>query len=510
MRIIIKKHQSLNQCNGYALVLVVTTLLGGIALTMGTLIRTLNDRQGSQRHSMARQAKAVAEHGIAKLQATLNQNYSGLLVKDDTSWPNQAIKICDNDKTTTTPPADDPFWTTLKTGSISVDEKWSLESYTFIGSSFYGGEGTFLVKGFVEKNGKNFATSYIKQAVSIKPKPCGCRFNDGCSSGFPGLYVQEGTLGGNDVLGKIGGNVLCVKCSSIADLGANPKSVIDGSVYLTQEAIPDIPANPIPIESGFPIFPSVGLRIDGKKCTGNCANVVSLKGSSIVDNYGKSIDTTDSVVIRSQKGKNFENKDTELDGNCIYTKENNTLRSVRDFSGTQLICQVDAMILNNNELIIDTRSEVPVAIYFTGVGDVFKSSGNGGIRHISGSASPVHLQLFGSGDDPDNKNPDQYATIRGAASTNNLFIHFPDGHLGIAGGATSNANCTSPDGECTGGDIYGAVWAKTWGKTSGASSGNGVQIVVPKDLANAIGPQKAYITDYVAIGVNKWSNYQSN
>ena len=116
------------------------------------------------------------------------------------------------------------------------------------------------------------------------------------------------------------------------------------------------------------------------------------------------------------------------------------------------------------------------------------------------------LQFFGNPLDNDDGN-DQNATLRGAASSNNIFLHFPDGNLGIAGGATSDANCTTPDGECTGGDIYGEVWAKTWGQTSGASSGNGVQIVVPKDLANALGPDKAYITDYIAIGVNSWSNY---
>ena len=156
MRTIVKKRRCLKKSSGFTIVLVVTTVLGGIVLTMGTLVRTLNDKQGSQRHSMARQAKAIAEHGLAKLQAELNQNYSSLLVQNDTSWANQAIQICDNDKTTTTPSANDAFWAKLKTGSISTDEKWSLERYTFNGSSFYGGEGTFLVKGFIEKDGKEY------------------------------------------------------------------------------------------------------------------------------------------------------------------------------------------------------------------------------------------------------------------------------------------------------------------------------------------------------------------
>ena len=157
-----------------------------------------------------------------------------------------------------------------------------------------------------------------------------------------------------------------------------------------------------------------------------------------------------------------------------------------------------------------------VDLYFTGTGEVFKSTGNGGIRHEPSSAPSTNLGIFGNSIDPTNAVEDQDFTLRGASDTNNLWINFPDGNLGIAGGAKDNANCEILEdgslGECTGGDIYGAVWAKSWGETNGASSGTGVQIVVPPKMGNEIynnfGEEYAIgLKDYVALGVTKWSSF---
>ena len=123
--------------------------------------------------------------------------------------------------------------------------------------------------------------------------------------------------------------------------------------------------------------------------------------------------------------------------------------------------------------------------------------------------------MLGKKADDDDTN-DQDFTLRGAADSNNLWAYFPDGHLGIAGGAQDNADCEiladGSLGECTGGDIYGAVWAKSWGETNGASSGTGVQIVVPADMGQQLynnwGPDFAIgLRDYVALGVTRWSSF---
>ena len=179
-------------------------------------------------------------------------------------------------------------------------------------------------------------------------------------------------------------------------------------------------------------------------------------------------------------------------------------------------CVVEKLLLDNNELRVNSVAG-PVRIYFTGTGEVFKSTGNGGIRHTQGADAPsTNLGLFGNPLDPTNSTPDQQFTLRGAADSNNLWAYLPDGNLGIAGGAQDNANCEVLSdgslGECTGGDIYGAVWAKSWGETNGASSGTGVQIVVPPDMGqqlyNDFGTDYAIgLRDYAALGVSKWSSF---
>ena len=174
--------------------------------------------------------------------------------------------------------------------------------------------------------------------------------------------------------------------------------------------------------------------------------------------------------------------------------------------------------MRNNELTIDSTNG-PVKLYFTGTGEVFKSTGNGGIVHIPTSSEPTDLSIFGNAADPTDSVQDQEFTLRGAADTNNLWIYMPDGNLGIAGGAQDNANCDVLEdgslGECTGGDIYGSVWAKSWGETNSASSGTGVQIVVPANMGNLVFQQEGDdfrigLRDYAALNVTEWSSFTTD
>ncbi len=106
----------------------------------------------------------------------------------------------------------------------------------------------------------------------------------------------------------------------------------------------------------------------------------------------------------------------------------------------------------------------------------------------------------------------------GGATTTKLWAFFTDGNVGINGGSKESATCDA-NGECTGGDIYGAIWAKTWGGAkcegclnTGGSSSTVAQLVVPGDMGtqlfNSFGPQYALgIRDYVAVGVSRWSSF---
>ena len=88
-----------------------------------------------------------------------------------------------------------------------------------------------------------------------------------------------------------------------------------------------------------------------------------------------------------------------------------------------------------------------------------------------------------------------------------MWVYFPDGNLGIKGGAGDDVNCDT-QGECTGGDIHGAVWGKSWG----LSNGTGAQITVPADMGQMIFNNygAAYgigMKDYAAVGVANWRSF---
>jgi hypothetical protein len=142
------------------------------------------------------------------------------------------------------------------------------------------------------------------------------------------------------------------------------------------------------------------------------------------------------------------------------------------------------------------------------------ASGQAGISH---GGEPGKLGLFGNpissdfrcSSDPTFSN--QSVTLAGTSKPTKaagLFAYFPCASMGINGGAQATAQCT-PDGECGGGDVYGALWTKIWD----GSSSNQAQLVVPKDMGSQLlenfGTSFAIsIRDYVALGINSWRGFQ--
>lgn len=451
----VRKTQKTNQ--GYVLPFVVlATLVVGTGMAAVTTQAWLN-HNGAARQSLARSAKEIAEAGLARVVEQLNRNHAHLLVVDNSGWNNPPYfsSVCSNSST----------GVPVTAGTIGNNGYYELESYTYNGTPFFGGKAELRMRGEVLRNGETKSAAIVMQTMEIKPKSCTDPFGTATStSGFPGLLGQDITLGGNDVLGRMSGNVFCSGCTSEDDLGANNSSIIGGDVFVGPIDLPAIPQAPL------------SLYDNPYSCTNKCGDIEIISGSNDPNNL--------------------------LGGQCQEDSEGVTH------------CVVEKLIMKNNELVINT-SGGPVRIYFTGDGEVFKSSGNGGIRHVPASAPSSNLSLLGKEADDDDTN-DQEFTLRGAADTNSLWVYFPDGHLGIAGGAQDNADCEVLEdgslGECTGGDIYGAVWAKSWGETNGASSGTGVQIVVPADMGQQLynnwGPDFAIgLRDYVALSVSKYSSF---
>ena len=350
---------------GYALpVVIISSLIIGTGMMAATTQAWVN-YQSVGRQSQARFAKEAAEAGLAELVETLNRNHAHLLVLDNSQWANPPLSssLCSNST----------LGSPSTSGTVDTDGYYQLEGYTFNGSAFFGGKADLRMRGEYRPNGTTKAAAIVEQTIEIKPKPCDDAFGQPAStSGFPGLLAQDITLGGNDVLGKMSGNVLCTSCEDEIDLGSNQTSIIGGKKFFGPIDLPPVPTPPQTLSF---------LYNNPFSCDKNCGNLEIISGSS--------------------DPNKLLNGQCQMDGDGITH------------------CVIEKLIIKNNELKINS-SGGPVRLYFTGTGEVFKSTGNGGIRHEPSSAPSTNLGIFGNSIDPTNAVEDQDFTLRGASDTNNL------------------------------------------------------------------------------------------
>lgn len=455
---------------GFVLPLVVIIglilLVGGLA----TLARSFGGLVGAIRQEQAGQAREIAETGLARTVGRLNRQWPYLLINCydangsvpntcSGTWANPALPsaICPGHETISTPPV---------TGTTSQPAgRYRIDTYTFSGTQFYGGTGKIKVIG--ERLGSNgttvVASATVEQEFDVKPKNCDARYGQpATSSGFPGLLGWGINLGGNDVRGRISGNVMCITCTGEADMGANSQSIVDGNKFWGPISVPPVPTFPPQLSA-----------------------------------TAKAI--TDSLTITAGNTN---------DGMCAI--DSNTPPITH--------CRISSITLSGQRFLTVDSAAGPVRLYVSGN---INASGQAGIIHKAGSntaPSPGHLGLFGnplSSDPACMANASCYSQIVSLAGVSkpapkaaNLFAFFPDAEVGINGGAQGTATCDS-EGECGGGDIYGAIWAKKWN----GSNSNNAQLVVPRDMADILltnyGIQFAIsVRDYVGLGVNSWRGFQ--
>jgi hypothetical protein len=460
------------QTDGFILplVLIVTLILG--AGLMASTTRAWLGLTGAVRQSQARSAREVAEAGLSQLIEALNRNHAHLLVVDKDNWDDPPLfsAICANASTGV--PA--------ISGTIGNNGKYTLQSYNFNGSPFYGGKADIRMRGEVLKiNNATAAAAIVEQTVEIKAKSCNTSFDEPTTtSGFPGLVAQTVDMGGNDLKGRLSGNLLCMQCvdnipnrcsvssntaledysaaDKICVVGGNQNQTeIDGDVYLSAIDLPPVPTPPSSMDDLYNDPP-------------NITSSASIVGGS-----------TDANEL--------------LNGACRVASDGITH------------CVVNNIDLSGQTKLTIDSSNSPVRIYVNG--DTVDFRGRSGMEHIPESAPASNFGFFGRPVDPTNEFDDQRVILRGRASTNNMWAFFPDGSLGIKGGAGDDVRCDDY-GECTGGDIYGAVWGKNWGE----SNGTGAQISVPSNMGQQLYNNfgVAYgigMKDYVAIGVSKWSSF---
>jgi len=482
------------QDEGFILPLVVVL---GLILAVGgftMLARSFAGLFGATRQEQARQAREIAETGLATTVELLNRKYSYLLINcysrsGSPPTPNDCINtgtwsspqlpssICPGSDTTTN--------NFLLNKEINTPKgRYRIEFYAYAGTQFYGGTGKLKATGERLSNDgtRILASASVEQTFDVKPKPCDARFGDTpTSSGFPGLLGWNVRLGNNDVKGVTSGNVLCILCTvtnpSRTDgtytqaeaetaVGALANSDVDGKIFLGKISTPDVP-----------IFPN-SLRpfITAKSITSETTIVA------------KSTPTTSTAT------------------------SNNGGMCATDTSSPPIThCLITSIDLQGQKVLTIDSTAGPVRLYVSGN---ISASGQAGINH---AGEPGRLGVFGNpissdsrcSSDPNFSN--QTVTLAGTSKPTKaagLFAYFPCASMGINGGAQATAQCTS-DGECGGGDVYGALWTKTWD----GSASNQAQLVVPKDMGSQLlenfGTSFAIsIRDYVALGINSWRGFQ--
>jgi hypothetical protein len=486
---------SKNQSNTSGFILPLVVILGFILAVGGftMLARSFAGLFGATRQEQARQARELAETGLATTTELLNRKYSYLLINcysrsgsppapndciNTGSWasPQLPSSICPGSDTTT---ASFPLEKTIS----AAKGRYRVEFYAYSGTQFYGGTGKLKVAGErLHSNGEVAATATVEQTFDVKPKPCDARFGQpATSSGFPGLLGWKVNLGNNDVKGITSGNVLCILCEvtnpsksdgtytrdeTEAAVGALQNSDVDGKIYIGNISTPDVPS-----------FPS-GL-------------LPYVTAASITNSQTITATTTPTTSVATSSNG----------GMCASDTSNPPITH----------CLVNTINLQGQKVLTINSTAGPVRLYVSG--DI-NAGGRAGIAH---TGEPGRLGLFGrpiSSDARCSSDPtfhNQAITLAGTsnpAKAANMFAYFPCGSMGINGGAQATATCTS-DGECGGGDVSGALWGKTWN----GSSSNQAQLVVPKDMPSQMleyfGTAFAIsIRDYVALGINSWRGFQ--
>ena len=263
------------------------------------------------------------------------------------------------------------------TGKLFNDTaRYTLMSYDFDGTKFYGGVGTFLVKGEkLSSSGDIQATAFVEKTVDIKPKNCGAPVGGNpTKNGFPGLLGKTIDMGNNDVWGSVSGNVLCTTCEGTTEeeiedeINLFKNGDIEGNLFAGPIAMPtpdSPPADASPFLIDGELALTAGIQAAGSPCT---------------------------------------------------------------FDGTTTHCNVSSITLNSVNLTVDSSSG-PVNLYVSG--DI-SMSGTASIVH---SGHPWDLTILGNPEDQSTSSCSQTFTLNGGATTSNIFVHAPDACVGINGGS---------------------------------------------------------------------------
>ena len=427
--------------SGSAVLAIIAVVLAGSAL-LATMTSSWRGASGVARRDLANSAQDAAEAGLTMILENLNAQFPYYLASSSSKWST----LKSNSTICSTNSKDGP---PTQSGDVGSLGSYELEEYVFNGNPIFGGTAYLRVKG-TATNSSNTAssTATVEQKIQIIPKFCDEPFGSG---GFPGLYSQTMDIGNNDVRGT-DVVVLCTQCQdnipnncsvnentalqnyTEADkkcvIGSNTgNTIIDGTINIGPQYIPPVAEAPEILTEAEPeITPA---EIDSSL---TIATISSSSDAGDLPDYCKAEMT---------------------DG--IFTTH----------------CLIDSISLNSDETLEIDTTNGPARLYL--LGDITLNGNDSLISQTGTGTKATKLGIFGLPENSDN----QTVTLNGQGRIDNAWLYFPDGTVTINGGA-NDPTCT--DGDCSGGDIHGAVWAAEFN----GSNGQKVEITVPLDLGEDV------------------------
>ena len=472
-------------------IVIIVGLIIGAGL-MALSARTFAGLMGSIRQGQSREAREIAESGMAIILKELNRNYPYLLIEDCAITSRIGTPSCNgwtekalggdgtfSYRTSICPRSDAPpqnIFPKLAAQTPGGSGQYRLLDYNFSGDQHQGGFARIKVMGQrLLSDGSVRATAYINREVVIRPKNCNAPVGEPTqASGFPGILGETVDLGNSDTLGAINGNVLCTTCdpndadeSLVEQVNLNydeskdkGQGFVEGEIYGGQIAMPEVPD--LPCTSEEITLSTEELKIE---------ETLTISANSETNNDGRCC-KRDTVA-------------TSIDSNGDPVE---TIISVSH-------CRVTSITLNGSgqALTIETEPNNQVRLYVEG--DITISGSGQDAASIRHDGIAANLSIFGKSRSEASE-PTQNVTLNGGPQALNMFLYMPEADVEINGGSSSP-------------DVIGAVWAREYSAPS-----NVADFVVPDDMGSLIWQNLGAgfdlgIREYAALGTTDWSLVQA-
>ena len=418
---------------GFALPIIVGLGLIMILIATTLIVRAQGDQTTASAQKATAQSLAIAEGGLSKTLAKLNQStpdISPLLKR--TYDPDGLLGTAVNEWTIANmPPCTST--TDLVNGTIG-NSTYTVLAYRYDPTTK---KGTLIVKGTVPV-GVTSSESRVQQVLNVSPK---------AASLIGVLGTSDIALGNNDIRG-INGNVACTNttnCRVPAGNCASLTNASDNSVARTA------------IDAGSQ------SNIDGKIFLGPITTPVLPTMPAVWNGIGTAPTTAFALQLPNISGR-------VLLGFPLPTD------FIAHIPGTPYHYKIDTIDGNNLDITINTRKNAltnptgdPVYFWVSGT---INMGGSSQLNHIASADNPTAFRIYGTA------TSSQDILVASGASNVDAFIFAPNARVGINGTGT----------------IDGLVYAQSFG-VIGANGNAEINVPNTPDLASSLGDLAVYFSN---------------